>query len=114
MASRAGRSLLVEVKGFPSIGYRDPRRAGEVKRTNPTLQAKHWFADALLKVVRMQNANPRAEVAMCLPTSPRYDSLVAETFRALQRSGIGVFFVNPSGEVTIRLEAQRVRQAGVQ
>jgi hypothetical protein len=31
-ASKEGRILLVEVKGYPSTEYRDPRRAGERNR----------------------------------------------------------------------------------
>jgi hypothetical protein len=37
VASKGERRLAVEVKGYPSKSYRDPRRAGEVKPTNPTL-----------------------------------------------------------------------------
>ncbi|MEC5291429.1 hypothetical protein VSX64_12505 [Aurantimonas sp. C2-6-R+9] len=32
-ASKGGRTLLVEVKGYPLKGYSDPRRAGEIKPT---------------------------------------------------------------------------------
>ena len=47
-AHRKSATLLVEVKGYPSVRYRDPRRADEQKRTNPTLQAQHWYSHALL------------------------------------------------------------------
>lgn len=50
-AARAGRTLLVEAKGYPARTYRDPRRAGEVKPTNPTNQAQQWYSHALLKVM---------------------------------------------------------------
>jgi hypothetical protein len=38
-----GRTLHMEVKGWPSTVYADPARAHEQKRTNPTVQAKHWI-----------------------------------------------------------------------
>jgi hypothetical protein len=45
-ATKGGKELLIEVKGFPSKNYRDPRRAGERKPTNPTLQAQQWYSHA--------------------------------------------------------------------
>lgn len=50
-----GQQTLVEVKGYPSDRYvRDnPRRnikKGDLKPTSPRLQARHWFAEALLSL----------------------------------------------------------------
>jgi hypothetical protein len=98
-ARKANLRLMVEVKGYPSVGYRDPRRASEVKRTNPTLQAKHWFADALLKVVRHRGTHPRDLVATAFPKFARYESLLAESFDSLDRLGVGVFLVPEAGPV---------------
>ncbi len=39
VAERDGQRLHVEVKGWPSTSYADPARAGEQKRTLPTVQA---------------------------------------------------------------------------
>lgn len=102
-ATKDGRHLVVEVKGYPSIGYRDPRRATEVKRTNPTLQAKHWFADALLKLVRLQGTRPGVEAAMAFPDAPRYRSLVEETRGPLRQLGIGLYFIGAEGTVEVIL-----------
>jgi hypothetical protein len=57
-ASREGRILLVEAKGYPSTTYRDPRRADERKPTNPTNQAQQWYSHALLKVLRLPRVEP--------------------------------------------------------
>jgi hypothetical protein len=103
-AVRGGRRLIVEVKGYPSVKYRDPRRAGEVKRTNPTLQAKHWFADALLKMVRLRGKRPDVAPAMAFPDAPRYRSLLEETREPLRQLGIGLYFVTPDGRVEGVLE----------
>jgi hypothetical protein len=106
-ASRPGRSLLVEVKGYPSSGCRDPRRASEVKRTNPSIQAQHWYAAGLLKAIRMQNATREAEVAICLPEFARYVSLINETSSSLSLLGIGVLVVHESGDVSVSVETRR-------
>lgn len=98
-ATKDGRHLVVEVKGYPSTGYRDPRRAAEVKRTNPTLQAKHWFADALLKLVRLRGTRPDTEAAVAFPDAPRYRSLIEETRGPLQQLGIGLYLVGADGTV---------------
>lgn len=103
-AVKGGRRLVVEVKGYPSVGYRDPRRAGEVKRTNPTLQAKHWFADALLKLVRIRGMRPDVCAAMAFPDAPRYRSLIEETRDPLRNLGIGLFIVMPDGRVEVVLD----------
>src|ERR1700729_2968554 len=66
-ARKGGRTLLVEAKGFPSASYRDPRRAGEHKPTNPTNQAQQWYSHALLKVMRLQAKHPDALVALAFP-----------------------------------------------
>ncbi|MGH3496725.1 MAG: hypothetical protein ACRDP1_04590 [Nocardioidaceae bacterium] len=41
IATNGTRSVGVEVKGFPTAGYADPRRVGEVKKTQPSTQAGH-------------------------------------------------------------------------
>jgi hypothetical protein len=105
-AVRDGRRLIIEVKGYPSDKYRDPRRAGEVKRTNPALQAKHWFADALLKMVRLRGKRPDVTLAMAFPDAPRYRSLLGETSKPLRQLGIGVFIVTADGRVEAVLEPQ--------
>lgn len=98
-AARLAEELVIEVKGYPSRGYRDPSRSGETKPTNPSLQAQHWFAHALLKALRMQSAHPTAQVAIALPDFPRYRSLFSETASALDRLNIVTLFATESGQV---------------
>lgn len=99
-ASRAGVRLHLEVKGYPSTSYADPRRAGEVKRTQPSLQAKHWYADALLKVIRLRDKHPHDVVAMAFPDHQRYRKLQVETSRSLRALRINVLFVSETGSVS--------------
>ncbi len=84
-ASKDGALLLVEAKGYPSTGYRDPNRAGEKKPTNPTNQAQHWYSHALLKAMRLQTKHPEAIVALGFPDFPRYRTLFEETRTGLHR-----------------------------
>jgi hypothetical protein len=104
VAAKGGRRLIVEVKGYPSTGYRDPRRSGEIKRTNPELQAKHWFADVLLHLLRTLGQVKGVEVAMCLPEARRYTTILAEVRDSLKALGIGVYVVLPTGSVLLALE----------
>ena len=99
-ASKAATVLLVEAKGYPSTSYRDPRRAGEPKPTNPTNQAQQWYSHALLKVLRLQTAYPEAKVALGFPDFPRYQTLFGETKLGLEKLGLAVLIVNASGQLT--------------
>jgi len=99
-ATRHGRTLLLEAKGYPSKNYRDPRRAAEVKPTNPTNQAQQWYSHALLKVMRLQTKHPEAVVALGLPDFPRYRALFEETRGGLARLGVALLTVRADGTVT--------------
>jgi hypothetical protein len=98
-ATRNGTILLVEAKGYPSRNYRDPRRAGEAKPTNPTNQAQQWYSHALLKVMRLQTNYPDAVVALGFPDFPRYRALYKETHRGLAKLGVAMLMVGMDGTV---------------
>jgi hypothetical protein len=100
VANRDGKNLLIEVKGYPSIYYRDSRRAGETKPTNPSLQAQHWFSHALLKVMRLRGQNNEALVGMAFPDFPKYRTLANEIATSIESLGIVVFFVSETGAVS--------------
>lgn len=98
-ASKGPVELYVEAKGWPSKTYRDPRRAGQSKPTNPTNQAAHWYAQAMLKALRLQTAHPDAVIAIALPDVPRYRRLFEETRGGLARLGVALLFVSEGGRV---------------
>lgn len=98
-ALRDGRTLLIEVKGYPAKTYRDARRAGEVKPTNPTNQAQQWYSHALLKVMRLQAKHPDAFVALGLPDFPRYRALFDETRGGLTKLGVAMLTVRTDKSV---------------
>ena len=109
-ATKGGTELLIEVKGFPSKSYRDPRRAGERKPTNPTLQAQQWYSHALLKAMRLQTKYPNAIVGLGFPDFPRYRDLFEETRAGLKRLGVCYLTVQENGDVqTWGLYAKRLR-----
>ncbi len=88
-----------EPRGAPG-NYRDPRRAGEVKPTNPTNQAQQWYSDALLKVMRLQTKHPEAVVVLGLPEFPRYRALFEETRGGLAKLGVAMLTVRADGTIT--------------
>jgi hypothetical protein len=95
-----GRMLHIKVKGWPSTTYADPRRASETKRTQPSLQAKHWYADAVHSALRLRAKHPDDQVVIAFPDMARYRHLAAATATPLRAVGIDTWFVTESGEVT--------------
>lgn len=100
-AEKDGQILLFEVKGYPSAVYRDPKRAQEKKKTSPILQAGHWYAQAILKAMRMKSSLPSAQVVIGLPEFKRYKDLFGETKSSLQLLGFQVWGVDEDGVVSI-------------
>ncbi|GAA1644532.1 hypothetical protein ACFQY4_11420 [Catellatospora bangladeshensis] len=101
LAEKAGRTLVVEAKGYPSRSYTDPRRAGETKPTSQATQARHWYSGALLKAVLTRDEHPAYEIAIALPDMPTYRSLHRRTAASLSLLQVGVLFVAPDGTVSV-------------
>lgn len=99
IASRDGRTVGVEVKGFPSRSYADPARAGEAKRTSPSTQAGHWYSQAVLAAMRLRGKEPGWGSVIALPDFPRYRDLHAETAGSLAAAQIEVWWVDQAGTV---------------
>jgi len=100
IAGRDGQRLLIEVKGWPSGAYVRGERAGQSKPTQPTLQATHWFAEALTSLIR-RGAEPGSRLAMGLPDMSRYRTLLGEAGWALKQLGITVYLVAADGAVEV-------------
>jgi len=99
LATRDGRTLAVEVKGFPGRAYADPRRAGEVKTASPATQARMWFAQTILKALLTRGDHPGYDLAIALPDAPTYHSLHQRTRHSLDQLGITVLLVTSQGYV---------------
>ena len=101
VAERGDSTVGVEVKGYPSRGYADPARAGELKPTAPSTQAGHWFAQALLAAMRLRGRQPDWRSAIALPDLPRYRNLHSETAASFEAAKIEVWWVQDSGSVDL-------------
>jgi Holliday junction resolvase-like predicted endonuclease len=97
-----GATYGIEVKGFPSRGYADPRRAAEIKRTSPSTQAGHWYSQAILAATRLRGKQPDMRSVIALPNFPRYRTLVDQTRGSMDAAGIEVWWVDEFGRVTKR------------
>jgi Holliday junction resolvase-like predicted endonuclease len=106
VASRGNVVAGVEVKGFPTTTYADPRRSGEVKPTQPSTQAGHWYSQAVVAAMRLRTRHPEFLSVIALPDYPRYRTLFAETRTSLDAAGIHLWWVHNSGTVE-GLPAQR-------
>lgn len=106
IAVRGKRTLLVEVKGYPSRRYVRGPKAGEAKPTPPGLQARHWFAEALLSALLRQDEMPRAQLALGFPDKSRYRDLLEKTQSALRALGVRIFLVSEDGIVREGLPPQ--------
>jgi hypothetical protein len=100
IASKEGRILAVEVKGYPSTSYADPRRADEIKPTSPASQARQWYSHALLKALLTRDEHPTYEIAICLPDMRTYRQLHERTANSLREMRIHLAFIQPNGDVS--------------
>lgn len=98
VAEQDGVQLMVGAKGWPSTTYARGKRAGQLKPTQPNLQATHWFAEGLATLIR-RGAEPNSRLALALPDMPRYRSLRAEAGWALRRLNMIVYLVEAAGSV---------------
>ncbi|GGM93374.1 hypothetical protein GCM10011609_33580 [Lentzea pudingi] len=94
-----GSVLHIEVKGWPSAEYADPKRAHETKPTRPSLQASHWFAGALSSALRLREAHADDRVVMAFPNKQRYRNLHAERHGVLHQVRIEVWYIDESGQM---------------
>ena len=101
IASHERTTIGVEVKGVPSKNYADPLRAHERKRTSPSTQAAHWYAQAVLAATRLRSKEPSWGSVIALPDFSRYRDLHSETSGSLEAAGITVWWVDEDGTVEL-------------
>ncbi len=104
LAVRGERERTIEVKGYPSTVYERGVRKGQKKKTRPSVQATHWYAQALLSALILQASSPESEVFVGLPDVPRYRTLLATTEPGLRKLGVGIYFVTKDGNVREHLK----------
>jgi Holliday junction resolvase-like predicted endonuclease len=78
VASKDGITLIVEVKGYPTEFHTKGENKRQRKRTNPKLQAKHWFSEGIFTLMKSYSKyrNMKIEIALGLPKHERYDELL--------------------------------------
>lgn len=104
LASKDGRTLAVEVKGYPPPVYTFGARKGDDKPApQARLQSEHFFAQGLHAAIRTRAKYPKAELAIALPNSSHYHTLLREAEWALSRLGIGAYVVTEEGQVRLAL-----------
>lgn len=111
VASRDGRRLYVEVKGYPSVRYVRGPEEGSPKRTRPTVQAKHWFAMALAGIILRGFPASGIEYALAFPDSARYRNLIKRAAWALERLGLQVYLVAQDGSVAMGYAESAIQQS---
>ena len=96
-ATKDGRVLLVEVKGYPSKFYMRGEKQGTKKPTNAGTQARHWYSEVFLSAIIRQTESPTATVAIAFPEFDVFVKRVKQTEDALRKLDINVFFIKESG-----------------
>jgi hypothetical protein len=99
LAIKGGQVLVAEVKGYPSVLYARGLKRGQVKRTRPPVQARHWFAGALHAGLKYRAVKPTVKVVLAFPDFPTYRKLVMEAMPSLRQAGLHVYFIAEDGSV---------------
>lgn len=94
LVERAGHRMAVEVKGYPSDRYVSGRRRGEKMPTRPPVQARHWYASALLTTLLTKEAHSDWTLALALPDFPTYRRLLERTASSLSALDIDAYLVS--------------------
>jgi Holliday junction resolvase-like predicted endonuclease len=95
-----GIKTIIEVKGYPSTKYVSGADKGKKKPTNPKLQAKHWFSEALLSLLIAKCKDwDNTSIALGLPRFEKYEELYLKMKPFNEKTGIKYYFVNKSGTV---------------
>ena len=101
------RTLMVEVKGYPTTTYARGPKAGQRKPTLPVSQARQWFSHALLECLLLRSRYPDAEVAMAFPQMETYLRLIERVRSSLVRLGFGVYVIASDGTAQVLVPPDR-------
>lgn len=106
IVSIQGLQEIIEVKGYPTTVHTKGKDKGKPKPTNPKLQAKHWFSEALLSSIfnyQRHKDNQNFKLALAFPLTDRYKELIGkvEDFFTDNDLNFKVYFVDDKGNVTI-------------
>lgn len=97
---KEGKKIIMEVKGYPSDKYVSGPKKGKKKRTDPKLQAKHWFGEALLSLLMPKSKNPESKIIIGLPKFKVYERLLEKVKFVMEKLEFGYVLVDENGDVT--------------
>ena len=109
-ATRSDQVLLVEVKGYPSKFYERGPKAGQLKRTKPPTQARHWFGEALLTALVRQSDDRAFQVAIAFPEFDAYTKLLGRIGQSISKLGLMVLIIIESGRVDVVQDGSRIQR----
>lgn len=89
----------VEVKGWPTKTYVRGPKKGRFKPTNPSTQARHWFAEALRDVLLAKGEDEKLEIALGFPMMKTYVDLLNRIEWARRRLEIFCYLVGQDNKV---------------
>lgn len=90
-AKKDNKELWVTVKGYPH---------GTLK-TKPSLQASHWFKDAIFDIIEYRDIGKTLNLAVALPDFPRYHRLAERITWFKSAANYQYFWVDKAGNVLI-------------
>lgn len=102
IATKSDERYIIEVKGYPSDKYVSGPKQGQKKPTQPRLQAKHWFSEALLSLLKAKNKDQLSKTVLGLPKFEIYEKLLDETKFARTKLGIEAALVDSQGKMSWR------------
>ncbi len=91
VAEKDGKPLWVSVKGYPQ----------GTDKTNPSLQAGHWFKQAIFDIIEYRERDRNVSLAIALPDFPRYRSMAQKITWIKPVANFSYFWVNENGEVVV-------------
>jgi hypothetical protein len=89
VAEKDGKPIWVSVKGYPQ----------GTERTNPSVQAEHWFKEAIFDIIAYRERDKNVLLAVAFPDFPRYRSLAKRITWLKPDANFYYFWVKESGEV---------------
>jgi hypothetical protein len=91
VAEKSGRTLWVTVKGYP--------RATE--KTNPSIQAPHWFKQAIFDIIVYRGRDQTVSLAAAFPDFIRYHSLAKRIAWLKAAARFSYYWIGPSDDVLV-------------
>lgn len=97
-----GTKEYIEVKGYPSIYYKNEKRRHEKKKTKPELQCTHYLDGCLSSMIKNYESKD-VVLAMAFPACAQYERLIYERqlFFTDNNIDVKVYFVKEDGGVII-------------